>query len=73
MPASGSALIKSKDTDGDGKLTIVEAGSPYDRFFDRIDGDSDGFLTKTEADAFIRMRARGGGRPGGGGPSGGNP
>ena len=39
MPASGAALIKSKDKDGDGKLTKDEAGSPYTYFFDRIDKD----------------------------------
>jgi multidrug resistance efflux pump len=74
MPASGAALIKSKDTDGDGKLTKDEAGSPYSYFFDRVDTDGDGFLSEAEADASIqsmkkRMQGGGGGRggPGGGG------
>ena len=74
MPASGAALIKSKDTDGDGKLTKDEAGSPYSYFFDRVDTDGDGFLSESEADASIqsmkkRMQGGGGGRggPGGGG------
>lgn len=68
MPANGAALIKSKDKDGDGKLTKDEAGSPYSYFFDRIDTDSDGFLSESEADASIqkmkqRMQNGGGGRP----------
>ena len=71
MPASGAALIKEKDTDGDGKLTKDEAGSPYSFFFDRVDTDSDGFLSEAEADQSIqsmkkRMQNRGGG---GGGSS----
>ncbi len=72
MPASGAALIKSKDADGDGKLTKDEAGSPYSFFFDRVDTDSDGFLSEAEADVSIqsmkkRMQGGGGGRGGGGG------
>jgi len=71
-PANGAALIASKDTDGDGKLTKDEAGSPYTFFFDRIDADSDGFLSASEADKAIesikKMRAAGGA---GGGPRGG--
>jgi hypothetical protein len=68
MPASGAALIKSKDKDGDGKLTKDEAGSPYTYFFDRIDKDSDGFLSKSEADASVQQmkkRMQGGGMGGG--------
>ena len=77
MPASGAALIKGKDSDGDGKLTKDEAGVPYTFFFDRIDTDSDGFLSASEADASIKQmkeRQRGGG--GGGafrGAGGGSP
>ena len=68
MPASGAALIKSKDKDGDGKLTKDEAGSPYTYFFDRIDKDSDGFLSKAEADASVQqMKQRMQSMQGGGG------
>ena len=68
MPANGAALIKEKDQDGDGKLTKDEAGSPYTYFFDRIDTDSDGFISESEADASIqsmkkRMQGGGGGGP----------
>ena len=75
MPASGAALVQSKDTDGDGKLTKDEAGSPYTFFFDRIDTDSDGFLSAAEADKSIqqmkkRMQGGGGGGGFGGGGSG---
>ena len=69
MPASGAALIKDKDKDGDGKLSKDEVGTPYTYFFDRIDSDSDGFLSEAEADASIqsmKKRMQQGGR---GGPS----
>ena len=75
MPANGAALIKDKDSDGDGKLTKDEAGSPYSFFFDRVDSNSDGFLDEAELDESIKQMKRrmqsggfGGGRPGGGGP-----
>ena len=75
MPENGKALISSKDTDGDGKLTKEEAGSPYSYFFDRVDTDSDGFISESEADVSIKsMKARmssGGGFGGGGGRGGG--
>jgi multidrug resistance efflux pump len=76
MPASGAALIAEKDSDGDGKLTKDEAGPPYSYFFDRVDTDSDGFLSAAEADKSIksmkkRMQSGGGGGPGGGRPGGG--
>ena len=66
LPANGAALIASKDSDGDGKLTKEEAGVPYTYFFDRVDTDSDGFLSESEADAFIQKRRQGGGGGGGG-------
>ena len=78
LPANGAALIAAKDSDGDGKLTSDEAGTPYSFFFDRIDTDGDGLLSQSEADASLRQirqrieqgGARGGGQrggPGGGG------
>ena len=54
MPENGAVLIQQKDTDGDGKLTKVEAGEPFTRMFDRIDTDGDGFVSQSEADASIR-------------------
>lgn len=74
MPASGKELISSKDTDGDGKLSKEEAGPTYERFFQYIDSDSDGFLSESEADASVKaMKARmqGGGFGGAGGGGGG--
>ena len=71
MPESGAALIAEKDTDGDGKLSKDEMGSPWNRFFDRVDTNSDGFVDESEADASVKrmkqMMQGGGGRPGGGG------
>ena len=71
MPNSGAELIKQKDTDGDGKLTKDEAGSPYSFFFDRVDTDGDTYLSASELDTSIKnmkkMRESGGGGGGGGG------
>ena len=69
MPASGAALIKDKDKDGDGKLSKDEVGTPYTYFFDRIDSDSDGFLSEAEADASIQSMKKRMQQGGGGGPS----
>jgi len=75
LPANGAALITAKDSDGDGKLSKDEVGTPFSFFFDRIDTDSDGFLSQSEADASlrqIRQRQQGGGGGGRrGGPGGG--
>ena len=76
LPANGAALIADKDANGDGKLSKDEVGTPFSYFFDRIDTDSDGFLSQSEADASlkqIRRRQQGGGGGGGrrGGPGGG--
>ena len=73
LPANGAALITAKDSNGDGKLSKDEVGTPYTFFFDRIDTDGDGFLSESEADASlkqIRRRQQGGGGPRGG-PGGG--
>lgn len=67
VPASGAALIASKDTDGDGQLTKEEAGVPFTYFFDRIDTDGNGQLSESEADASVQQlksRRQGGGRGG---------
>ena len=75
LPANGAALIADKDANGDGKLSKDEVGTPFSYFFDRIDTDSDGFLSQSEADASlkqIRRRQQGGGGGGRrGGPGGG--
>ncbi|MDB4545157.1 HlyD family secretion protein [bacterium] len=72
MPSSGAELIKQKDTDGDGKLTKSEAGSPYTFFFDSVDTDKDTYLSESELDTSIKtMKKRmqsGGGFGGGGRP-----
>ena len=73
MPQNGAELIKSKDGNGDGKLTKDEAGSPYSFFFDRVDKNSDGFLDESELDESIkqmkkRMQSGGFGGGGVGGP-----
>jgi uncharacterized membrane protein YgcG len=70
MPSSGAELIKQKDTDGDGKLTKSEAGSPYTFFFDSVDTDKDTYLSESELDTSIKnmkKRMQGGGGFGGGG------
>ena len=49
------------DADGDGKVSKDEAPEFLKSFFDRVDGNGDGFLDKSEMDA---MRNRRGGGPG---------
>jgi len=56
------------DTDGDGQIGKAEAPAPMQRFFDRVDSNSDGALDASEI-AAMRNRPRGGG--GGGGEGGG--
>ena len=55
------------DSNGDGKVSRDEFTGP-ERFFDRVDADKDGFVTKEEAQ---NMRRSGGGRGGMGGRRGG--
>ena len=75
LPANGAALIAAKDSDGDGKLTKDEVGVPFTYFFDRVDTDSDGFLSESEADSSLKQiqkrRQQGGGGGKRGGPGGG--
>jgi len=51
------ARMLRRDTDGDGKISKEEFPGP-ERFFDRLDADSDGKITEEEGKA---MRGRGGG------------
>lgn len=62
--------LMDMDRDGDGKVSREEAPEQMQSFFDRADGNSDGFIDKAEA-AALRSRMQGGGGPGGGGPGGG--
>jgi HlyD family secretion protein len=57
------------DADGDGKISKDEVPERMQGFFDRLDGNGDGFIDNSEVSA-MRRRAQGGGgggRPGGGG------
>jgi hypothetical protein len=61
------------DKDGDGKVSKEEVPERMAAFFDRIDGNSDGFIDADEAAEARRRQAErraagpGGGAPGGGG------
>jgi collagen type III alpha len=58
------------DQDGDGKVSKDEAPERMKDFFDRLDGNADGFIDSDEV-AAMRQRAGGPGGPsGGGGPGG---
>ena len=65
--------MMQNDTDGDGKISADEAPERMQGFFDRLDGDKDGFLTKEEITEASNRWSGGGGRGGGdrGGDSGG--
>ena len=52
------------DADGDGKISKAEAPERMQNFFDNLDGDSDGFVTKKELEAMAK-RWRGGNSGGG--------
>ncbi len=60
----GRLTLEGRDTDGDGKLSKTEFQVP-EEFFNRLDADKDGFVTKAELDAAREaMRAQRGGEPG---------
>jgi len=60
--------MMENDTDGDGKVSADEAPERMQGFFQRLDGDKDGFLTKDEiTEASKRWSGKGGGRRDGGG------
>lgn len=64
-PASGMNPVKrwlQMDTDGDEKLSKDETTGLMRRFFDRNDGNEDGFLDRKELDALQRRLASNRGR-----------
>ncbi|MDB2686043.1 hypothetical protein N9Y42_02425 [Mariniblastus sp.] len=63
--------VMERDTDKDGKVSKEEAGDRMGRIFDRMDEDSDGFVTKTEIEKMAQQFQRGGGGGGGGRGAGG--
>ncbi|MCC9606338.1 HlyD family efflux transporter periplasmic adaptor subunit [Blastopirellula sp. JC732] len=74
-PGGGAPRLDpfANDADKDGKLSKDEAPEQMKNYFDRIDKDGDGFITRAEMAASRAARERsqqGGGPPGGGGPSG---
>ena len=73
-PAGGRSMdLMSLDKDGNGKVSRAEATEKMQSFFDRMDGNGDGFITAAEAaEARARRSAQGGG-PGGGAAGGGGP
>ena len=57
---SGRPALMSYDKDGDGKVSKDEAPEQWQRHFDRMDSNGDGFITQSEGDA-LRQRAGSGG------------
>ena len=54
------------DKDGDGRISKDEAPDFMKTFFDRVDGNGDGFLDKREIEAMPSRGSSGGRGPGGG-------
>ena len=53
----GGAIIAKLDTDKDGKISKAEAkGTRLERAFDKIDANSDGFITQAELAAARKGR-----------------
>jgi HlyD family secretion protein len=59
----GMGDLMALDKDGDKKISRAEAPEQMQAFFDRIDGDGDGFITDAEAKAAAARRAASGGAP----------
>jgi Ca2+-binding EF-hand superfamily protein len=55
-----SAIFKTLDADGDGKISKSEAESnqSFANSFDKLDGNSDGFVTKREFQRNTRTRPK---------------
>jgi hypothetical protein len=60
----GSFDLMQLDKDNDGKISKEEAPSQMQTFFDRLDGNGDGYIDRAEISAMRKRRAGGGG-PGG--------
>jgi len=66
--------VMQNDADGDGKVSLAEAPERMQGFFERLDGNNDGFLTPEElTEASRNWQGGGGGRRGGGGGEGQRP
>ena len=70
-PSGGRSMdVMSFDKDGDGKVSRAEAPEQMQSFFDRMDGNADGFISAQEAAEARARRSSQGGAAGGGAPRG---
>ena len=69
-PSERINRMMEMDADKDGKISKEEGGDRMSRFFDYVDSDSDGYLTKKEIEESMK-RWQGGGGGGRGGRGGG--
>ena len=52
---SAAEKIQVIDQNGDGKLTVAEHTAGSEKMFGKMDTDGDGFLSKSECDAGMKM------------------
>ena len=69
-PSAFIDRMMERDTNKDGMISKEEGGERMSRFFDMMDGDADGNLTKEELETAAKRFQGGGGRGGRGGGGG---
>lgn len=59
LDKSSAEKIREIDQDGDGKLTTAEHTAGTEKMFNKMDKNSDGFLSKEECDEGMKLMKKG--------------